>query len=154
MSDKNQPFSILFVCLGNIIRSPTCEGLLRTLVQPSVLVDSAACTRGDLGQSPAEHAETICKEHGFDISSHVSRLITDDDFRKFDLIVSLEHYVHTCLEEMRPPGSRASIVEFVPGKDIDNPWWAPYEQFERMYAQIEAGMGPFIKKHIPQHLQK
>jgi protein-tyrosine phosphatase len=153
MSERRQ-FSVLFVCLGNIIRSPTCEGLLRTRVKPSVFVDSAACTRDDIGQNPSEHAQTVCQEHGFDISSHVSRLITDDDFRQFDLIVSLESYVHETLEEIRPPGSRATLCEFVPGEDIDNPWWQPYEAFVEMYGQIEEGMGPFIEKHIPRVFRK
>jgi protein-tyrosine phosphatase len=108
----------------------------------------------DIGQHPADHAQTICKKHGFDISRHVSRLITADDYRKFDLIVSLERDVHETVLEMRPPGSTATIVEFVPGKDIDNPWWAPYKQFEKMYGQIEAGMKEFIQRNIPQNLRK
>jgi protein-tyrosine phosphatase len=153
MSDRRR-FSVLFVCLGNIIRSPTCEGLLRTRVKPSVFVDSAACTEDDLGQHPSKHAQRICREHGFNISSHVARLITEDDFQKFDLIVSLESYVQQTLEDMKPPQSRATVCEFVPGQDIDNPWWAPYEAFIGMYNQIEKGMDAFIEKHIPRELRK
>jgi protein-tyrosine phosphatase len=123
-------------------------------VNPSVAVDSAACTNKDIDESPADHAQTISKEHGFDISSHVSRLITNDDFYKFDLIVSLERSVYDTLEEIRPPGSPATLCEFVPGKNIDNPWWGPYRAFVKMYDQIEKGMRPFIQRHIPANLRK
>jgi protein-tyrosine phosphatase len=151
---KKHRFSVLFVCLGNVIRSPTCEGLLRTRVQPSVFVDSAACTRHDVGQNPEDHAQTVCKEHGFDISRHVARMITDDDFQKFDLIVSLESFVHDSLEEIRPPGSRATLCEFIPGVDVDNPWWQPYSAFVKMYNQIENGMNAFLDAHVPREFRK
>lgn len=138
--------SVLFACLGNIIRSPLCEGLLKTLVH-GVYVDSAAVTRDDLNQHPHKHSQRVAKEHGYDISNHVSRLITNEDFQKFDIIVSLEDYVHYCLERKKPPNSRAIVVRFA-SYDIDNPWCNPYRDFVTMYAQIEQEMPNFIKQFI------
>jgi protein-tyrosine phosphatase len=82
--------AVLFVCLGNYIRSPVCEGLLRKLVQPQVIVDSAAITTDDLDSRPHKFAQKISRKHDFDISSHIARLIRPDDYDRFDVIVSLE----------------------------------------------------------------
>lgn len=147
MFRKNE-FSVMFVCLGNIIRSPTCEGLLRTLVTDNVFVDSSAVTRDDLGQHPNEYAQEVCKEHGFDISSHVSKLITKDDFYKFDLIVSLENIVFFRLNDKKPDDASGKVVRFS-SMDISNPCYGVKRDFDEMYSEIEREMKKFVKKHIP-----
>jgi protein-tyrosine phosphatase len=144
------PQSVLFVCLGNVIRSPLCEGLLKTRVIPgSVTVDSAAVTRNDLNCAPADHAQTVAADHGFDISGHISRLVCDGDFETFDLIVAMEVSVREALLDMQPSGAKAKIVEFVPGGRIPNPWQQPYNAFVSMYQKIERAMAQFIRKYIP-----
>jgi protein-tyrosine phosphatase len=153
-SDGSRAPRVLFVCLGNIIRSPLCEGLLRYRVLPSVQVDSAASTYDDIGQHPNQHAQKVAKKHGFDISSHIARLVTTEDFTKFDILVSLEESVYRDLERMKPRGSKAIVCEFVPGQDISNPWYAGYREFESMYVEIEEGMPPFMEKYIPQKYRK
>lgn len=152
MSSEN--LSVLFVCLGNIIRSPTCEGLLRTLVTPNVTVDSAAVTRDDLGQHPHRHVQRLAREHGYDISGHVSRLITAKDYSDFDIIVALEPYVFSCLKQRKPSNSKAQICEFAPGVAISNPWCGGKRDFDEMYQEIEHWMPKFIEKHIPKAMLK
>jgi protein-tyrosine phosphatase len=149
-----RPPRILFVCLGNIIRSPLCEGLLRHLVLPAVTIDSAAITNHDLGQHPAEHAQTIARKNGFDISSHISRLVTPADYRRFDIIVALEGYVYRGLLRMQPQGSKAIVRQFVACVNIANPWASRYADFEKTYKQIEGGMGPFIEECVPTQYRK
>ncbi|OHT16343.1 low molecular weight phosphotyrosine protein phosphatase [Tritrichomonas foetus] len=145
--------SVLFVCLGNVIRSPVCEGLLRHLVN-NVKVDSAAVTEDDINCHPNKFSQRIAREHGYDISSHISRLVTKKDFQDFDLIVSLEEYVFELLEDMKPANSHAKVVRFAP-YDIDNPWWNPYEDFVVMYKQIEKEMDVFIRNYInPANIKK
>ena len=145
--------SVMFVCLGNIIRSPLCEGLLKTLVH-GIKVDSSAVTTDDIDQSPHKHSRRIAKEHGFDISNHISKLIRDEDFYNFDLIVSLEGYVGRELKYIQPKGSPARIVPFA-SYDISNPWCNPYKDFVTMYAEIEKEMQTFIKTYInPENINK
>jgi protein-tyrosine phosphatase len=141
--------SILFVCLGNYIRSPICEGLLRTLVGTAVVVDSAAVTHHDIGRHPHRHARAIATIHGFDISAHVARMVTQEDFDRFDVLASLEPSVQRTLAARKPAKCRGRIVEFVPGKTVYNPWSDPYSGFERMYAEVESGMRKFIAREIP-----
>lgn len=144
---ENKP-SVLFVCLGNIIRSPTCEGLLRYMLGDQVFVDSAACTNDDIGQHPSKHAQTLAKQHGYDISKHVSKHVTKEDFNNFDIIVSLESYVARWLEKHKPEGSKAKIVPFA-SYDISNPWYGSLKDFKDMYKQIEKEMPKFIASNLP-----
>ena len=145
---EQKKLSVMFVCLGNIIRSPTCEGLLRTLVTNDVFVDSSAVTRDDLGQHPHRYAQQVCQRHGFNISSHVSKLITNDDFNNFDLIVSLEGYVLSRLKAKKPKNSKSKIVSFSK-YDISNPWCGDLQDFIDMYGEIEEAMQSFVKNYIP-----
>ena len=138
--------SVMFVCLGNIIRSPICEGLLRYRTN-NIVVDSSAVTEDDLNCRPHKHAQRIAKEHGFNISNHISKLITNDDFYKFDLVVGLEDYVVRCLNRMKPKDSKALVVKFAPF-NVFNPWCNPYADFVEMYAQIEEGMKMLIQNYI------
>ncbi len=100
---------MLFVCIENIIRSPVCEGLFKTTVKSDAVVDSAAVTNDDLSHNPNRGSQAVAREKGFDISGHVSRQITDDDFRKFAIIVSLEKCVHRRLLSIAPKDSIAKI---------------------------------------------
>ena len=141
---------VLFCCLGNIIRSPLCEGIMRHKYGDRVFVDSAAVTDDDLGCHPQTNAKKIAKQHGFDISKHISRLVTEKDFQNFDLIVALERYVYTSLLKMKPSQCHAKVVEFAPKVDIINPWYESMERFEQMYNQIESHWPAFIKANLPE----
>lgn len=149
MSKTAKKMSVLFVCLGNIIRSPTCEGLLRHLATSDIIVDSAAVTSDDLDQHPDPEVQQLARQHGYDISSHISKKIKANDFKKFDLIVSLEPYVFKRLKRLAPQDTKATICEFVPDVAISNPWMGSHEEFVEMYGEIEAGMKQFVAKWIP-----
>ena len=146
--------SVLFCCLGNIIRSPLCEGLMRHRYGDQVIVDSAAVTTDDIGRHPQENAQLIAKRHGFDISSHVARLITKQDFEKYDIIVALAADVYSELKYMKPNKCRAKIVEFAPRVSIINPWYEPINRFEAMFDQIEKYWPDFIKNNFPNLVRK
>ena len=142
--------SVLFVCLGNIIRSPLCEGLFRKYTGGKIEVDSAAVTYDDLGQHPHPLAQRIASEHGFDISGHVSRLISVHDFSSYKYIVSLEPYVYNRLKKMQPPRTPAKIVELIPKTTVINPWCGDYKDFRDMFNQINPAMKSFISMFIQQ----
>ena len=154
MSLEGSVPAVLFVCLGNVIRSPTCEGLLRTRVTPEVTVDSAAVTEDDIGCHPRQEVCRLAREHGYDISRHVARLVTERDYKKYNIIVSLEPWVFRQLKSMAPRGYKGIICEFVPGKTISNPWCGSRKDFLKMYGEIEAGMTNFIEKYIPKQYRK
>ncbi len=87
--------SVLFVCMGNICRSPTAEGVFRRMfensnIERSVLIDSA----GTIGYHAGEHADrraiAAAKRRGYDLSEIISRQVESRDFEKFDLIVAMD----------------------------------------------------------------
>jgi protein-tyrosine phosphatase len=143
--------SVLFVCLGNVIRSPICEALFRKLTRGEIRVDSATSTEDDINQAPYENAQITARRHGFDISRHKSRLITGKDFSAFDLIVTLDKWVYSDVTRLKPRDSGCQVIEFIPGVNVLNPWHEPLNEFDKMYEQIEAGMNELIRKYFPKY---
>jgi protein-tyrosine phosphatase len=141
--------SVLFVCLGNIIRSPFCEGLFRLATGSQIRVDSAAIYTSNIDQPPAHNAQLLAKRYGFDISCHISRLITVHDFYSFDLLVALEPHVHKRLDELKPRSSCCRIVDLCP-TGVSNPVGMDFSRFVNMGEQIERGMRDLLKRYFPQ----
>ena len=150
-SPKTNPQSVMFVCLGNIIRSPLCEGLFRKLTNGQIKVNSSAVTSYNLNEHPAFYSQEIARSNGFDISSHISKMITKDDFQSYDLIVSLEPYVTHILEKRKPPNFNGKIIELLKGTRVQNPYGMPKECFVSMYNQIETGINLLIKNYFPEY---
>jgi len=147
--------SVLFVCLGNVIRSPICEGLFRKLTNGEVRVDSCAVLRdADENEHPEAFATKVAQEHGFDISNHLSRIINEQDFRDYTYIVSLEPDVFHLLNRKKPNDCRCVIIELAPDRAISNPWKCPYKYFIPMYKDIAECMDVFINKYFPVYKKK
>jgi len=84
---------ILFVCLGNICRSPLAEGIAAYHIaqqELDILVDSAGTSSWHQGEPPCANSIKVAHTHGIDISSQVSRPVTDEDKNTFDCIVALD----------------------------------------------------------------
>ena len=94
MESVNNKYKVLFVCLGNICRSPACEGICRSIVGDRVCVDSAGTCSFHVGQSPDSRSQRACKDNGIDISHQRARQVTKADWTKFDVIAALDDSVH------------------------------------------------------------
>ena len=100
--------SILFVCLGNICRSPLAEGVFRAVaaergVSGAYIVDSAGTGGWHLGSAPDPRSIDIAASHGIDISSQKARRIVPADFSRFDLILGMDQSNVEDLKAMAPP---------------------------------------------------
>ncbi|OHS99425.1 Low molecular weight phosphotyrosine protein phosphatase [Tritrichomonas foetus] len=151
--DIPKPKSILFVCIGNVIRSPFCEGLFIKIMKDigydqNITCSSAAIGAKDIGRKPRRGAIKLAKTEGFDISNHKSRKITKKDFLTFNLIVSLEPPVYNALLQVKPIESKAEIVEFIPKIAVINPYSGLMKDYKMMHEQITKGMPIFIRKHF------
>ncbi|MCG3693152.1 low molecular weight protein-tyrosine-phosphatase [Aliarcobacter butzleri] len=85
--------SILFVCLGNICRSPLAHGIAQEYInkkQLDILVDSAGTGSWHIGEAPCDNSIKVSSQNGVDISKQRARQVKKDDFKKFDLIVGLD----------------------------------------------------------------
>ena len=145
--------SILFVCLGNICRSPACEGFTKKYFGSYLNVDSAGIENYHVGQPPDSRSIKVCKNHGIDISGHLARKIRKSDWETFDVIVALDQSVLQNLQHKKPKNAKAKLVLF--SKGIPDPWYGGNSAFNSMYSQIETEMGPFLKqlKLIPNEEQ-
>jgi protein-tyrosine phosphatase len=109
---------VLFVCLGNICRSPTAEGVLRDLLRQSapeleVEVDSAGTADYHIGEPPDLRSQRAALARGIDLSMLRARQVAPRDFARFDLILAMDRQNLRILEAMRPAGSRARIRLFL-----------------------------------------
>lgn len=105
---------ILFVCMGNICRSPTAEGVARKFIEDAglddrVSVDSAGTHDYHAGQPPDPRAQAAARRRGYDLSSLRARQITEADFRDFDLLLAMDANNLALIESMCPFQHRSKL---------------------------------------------
>ena len=134
---------ILFVCLGNICRSPLAEGIAREFVEKKTLdIDVDSCGTGSwhVGETPCEHSVKIARMHNIDISQHRARQITKEDCTAFDLLVALDGNNMATLLQMGCPQEK--IVKLGAfgwnNEDVPDPYFFDgFDGFEYVYKMIE-----------------
>lgn len=134
---------ILFVCLGNICRSPTAEGVLRHLAGMEapglgIKVDSAGTADYHTGAAPDVRSQRAALRRGIDISDLRARQVTRDDFARFDFILAMDRQNLEALETMRPKNSRARValfLDYAPAlnvSEVPDPYYGGTEDFEKV----------------------
>ena len=140
--------SVLFVCLGNICRSPLADGIFRRVAAEeglAVRVDSAGTGDWHLGHAPDPRAQAVARANGDDIADLRARLVTPDDFMAFDEIVAMDASNLADLRAMRPAGSRARLsrlMDHAPGEgvaDVPDPYAGDAAGFDETYRLVTAG---------------
>lgn len=146
--------AVLFVCLGNICRSPMAEGALRAEAQKAGLdidVDSAGTGRWHIGGPPDGRAQRIARRHGADISGYRGRQVTPQDFMRFTHIVALDRQNLAALKKMRPPGSKAELkllLDYVPGRSgqaVADPYYGDEDAFEAAWHDVSEGARALVR---------
>jgi protein-tyrosine phosphatase len=139
---------VLFVCLGNICRSPTAEGVLRHLLEARrladrVTVDSCGVGSWHVGEPPDPRACEAAAARGVDLSGLRARQLTDGDFRDFDYLLAMDHHNLRVLEARRPADCRAHVGLFLafagqPERAVPDPFFGGGKGFEDVIDLIEA----------------
>lgn len=138
---------LLFVCIGNICRSPIAEGVMKKLCQEHGLkweIDSAGTSGYHQGEAPHTDSIRVCKENGIDISEQKSRPLKRNDYTDFDFIFTLADDVHKSVMDYKPENSSAEINLFLdalyPGenKSVKDPWYGTSSDYEDVYDEIHA----------------
>jgi len=141
--------SVMFICTGNICRSPTAEGVFRRLVRDAGLdgtirVDSAATNGYHVGEPPDERAQRQAMRRGYDLSALRARRIAPRDFAEFDLILAMDRSHLRILQRLCPRENRHKlrlIMEFAPEQGTDevpDPYYGDADQFEQVLDLLEA----------------
>ena len=141
--------SVLFVCTGNICRSPTAEAVLRHQAEAAGIelhVESAGTGRWHIGCPPDERAQRHAKGRGYDLSRLRARQVEPFDFERFDLIVALDRGHLRELQRMAPPGRRDRIRLLLPERDVPDPYYGGPEGFEHVLDLVEAACRDLLRE--------
>ena len=138
---------ILFVCHGNICRSPMAEYVMKDLVRKAereaeFRIESAACTREELGNPVYPPARRKLAEHGIDCSGKTARLLTRNDYARFDLLIGMDG---ENMRDMRricggdPEKKIHLLMEYAgrPGAEVADPWYT--RDFEATWRDVQEG---------------
>jgi protein-tyrosine phosphatase len=139
---------VLFVCMGNICRSPTAEGVFRHYVRTqapdfALEIDSAGTHDYHVGEPPDPRTVAAAARRGIDLSGLRARQVADDDFERFDLIVAMDRLNHVTLLDRSPPRYHARIrtmLEFAAGAghDVPDPYYGGPAGFDTVLDLVEA----------------
>lgn len=138
--------SVLFVCLGNICRSPTGEAVLNFQIQQQALEDFVFVeSAGTIGYHEGKPADSRMKAHaarrGYDLTSH-SRKITPEDFQRFDLIIAMDQQNHADIMAIDPSADHVRMLsDFLDDewpRDVPDPYYGGSAGFETVLDMIEA----------------
>ncbi|CAN5191097.1 low molecular weight protein-tyrosine-phosphatase [soil metagenome] len=154
---------VLFVCMGNICRSPTAVGVFRRLLEQEapefeVTVDSAGTHGYHAGQPPDRRAQAAARSRGIDLSKLRARAVRDEDFVSYDFILAMDSDNHAMLLERCPEASVSRVkmlMEFAGDgapRDVPDPYYGSANGFERVLDLVERacrGLLAELRKRAP-----
>lgn len=156
-----QKVKVLFVCMGNICRSPTAEGVFRHVVNQANLghlieIDSAGTHAYHVGEPPDTRAQSSALRRGIDLSTQRARRVAGEDFRVFDYVLAMDRDNLQSLSQYERPDTTAVLklfLEFAENlneKEVPDPYYGGAKGFEYVLDLVEAashGLLAHIKLH-------
>jgi len=139
--------SVLFVCTGNICRSPTAEAVLRKLASSENIdlrVESAGTHDYHVGEPPDERAQHHARNRGYDLSAQRARHVRPRDFEEFDLIVAMDRGHLRLLAQRCPLQHRGKLRLLIAEADVPDPYYGGPEGFEQVLDLVEAACGGLL----------
>lgn len=150
------PNSVLFVCLGNICRSPSAESVMRKLSENqglNIVFDSAGTAGYHAGESPDTRAIKVGKSMGYELSNLRARQVKPDDFYRFELILAMDNNNLTSLQALHDKATLnangqavATLALFDPtGQAVADPYYGDERDFVAMFGHIERVANDYVK---------
>jgi len=143
--------SVLFVCLGNICRSPMAEGIARKMAGDRGLdlrIDSAGTAAYHIGEHPDPRTAEVLSRHGAPFEGR-ARQVSAVDFESFDLILAMDESNLAGLRGHCPEPYQHKlhrVLESVGGEDVADPYYGGRDGFEHNYAQLEEAIGAWLDR--------
>lgn len=139
---------VLFVCMGNICRSPTAQGVFRRLLEQEGLsdlveVDSAGTHAYHVGEPPDPRAQEAAARRGIDLSGQRARQALAEDFERFDYLLVMDQDNYHALSALCPPGHEKKLglfMDFAPDwrtREVPDPYYGGANGFERVLDMVE-----------------
>ena len=144
---------ILFVCLGNICRSPLAEGVAQSILEKeglNLVVDSAGTSNWHEGEAPCSHSIKIARQNEVDISQQRSRLVTKQDIEHFDYIVAMDAQNKSDLEKFGFTNVYI-LGDFggYKGVNVPDPYFFPgFEGFEKVFEMVNICVKDFLEQKV------
>ncbi|WP_420600793.1 low molecular weight protein-tyrosine-phosphatase [Neptuniibacter sp.] len=139
---------VLFVCLGNICRSPTAHGVFQTMVEDqgladSILVDSAGTAAYHVGNPPDSRSAATARKRGYDLSNLRARQAVETDFRDFDFILAMDESNLMNLRSLKPHNYSGHLGLFLdfspePESEVPDPYYGGDTGFEHVLNLVES----------------
>ena len=144
--------SVVFVCLGNICRSPIAEGVARKIAKErglDIMIDSAGTGNWHVGKAPCEHSIAVAKENAIDISTLRARQVKPEDLEMFDLVIALDESNYNDLKRMGASSLHKLGVFGYNDEDVPDPYFFDgYEGFDKVYEMIEVCVGELFDREF------
>ena len=152
-----KPISVLFVCMGNICRSPTAEGVFRHRVEAAGLadqffIDSAGTHGYHVGEPPDARSMEYAAKRGYDLSAQRSRKVRAGDFADFDHVLAMDHDNFALLQSACPPQHRHKLSLMMshathsPSEVVPDPYYGGGKGFDLVLDYIEDASDGLIAK--------
>ena len=147
--EQTDRFRLLFVCTGNICRSPMAERVAEKMAADQgvtgVEFTSAATSREELGAAIDRRAETVLREHGYRVDGHVAHQITREEIERADLVIAMEDIHVTRMMGLAPEAGNVRLLTdhdpaAEPGSGVPDPWYGTADGFYDTLAAVEAAM--------------
>jgi protein-tyrosine phosphatase len=153
---------VLFVCMGNICRSPTAQGVFETLVQRENLaqrikIDSAGTHAYHVGEPPDPRATEAAKRRGVDLTTQRARKVKPEDFLEFDYVLAMDSSNYEALREICHPDYEDRLrlfLDFAPQlgvEDVPDPYYGGPQGFERVLDLIEVASEGLLAEMRARH---
>ncbi len=152
--------SVVFVCMGNICRSPTAEAVFRHYVENAglaghILIDSAGTHDYHIGDAPDLRAQRAAQQRGYDMSSLRGRQVEKGDFQRFDYVLAMDKANLSILQLLAPPASDAQVRLFLEyarhhvEREVPDPYYGGADGFEQVLDMVEDA-----SEGLLQHIRK
>lgn len=156
-------YKVLFVCTGNICRSPTAEGVFRHHVSEAglddkIYADSAALYNYHIGESPDPRTIKAAAGRGVSIEDQIARKVNPEDFEEFDLILGMDNGHYRELISYSPHGSKAKIELFLEyadhpsGGDVPDPYYGDESDFNYVFSLVEDASKLILEKILKEEI--
>ena len=162
---KHKKVSVLFVCMGNICRSPTAEGVFRHLVQNEglhhhIITDSAGTHAYHIGEQPDRRAQATATSRGIDLSDLRARRVTKEDFERFHYVLAMDSDNYSILADICPAGKEERLkmfLEFAPDlaiSEVPDPYYGGSRGFEQVFDMVEVASRGLLQDIRLRHLNE
>ena len=161
--NNKEKVSVVFVCMGNICRSPTAEGVFRHLVESRNLldhisIDSAGTHAYHIGEKPDPRSRSAAMDRGIDLSSQRARKVVQEDFERFDYVIAMDRSNYADLQSLASPQQRKKLHLFLDFADswdeaeVPDPYYGGSNGFERVLDMVADASEGLLKDILDEHL--